>query len=62
MRAAGDSPGDCQMAVLHLHGGIDLVGVRAWVGLRHIIIQGPEELSWKSKSEKYQSPKDLPAR
>lgn len=48
---AAHPPGDCQPAVLHHHCGVCLCGVRAWVEVRHLIIKGVEELSWKGTWE-----------
>ena len=44
-------PGNRQAAVLHHHCGVCLCGVRAWVEVRHFIIEGVEELSWKGIQE-----------
>lgn len=43
------SPCDSQPMVLHHHCGIRLCGIRAWVDVRHFIVKGVEELSWKRK-------------
>lgn len=46
-------PGDRQLVALHHHCGICLRGVGAWVGVRHFIIKGVEELSWKGNKSSY---------